>query len=108
MAKRWHGTESRWGTRLRVDIPVQVAADGLVDAGGCMKNLSLSGALVKADVDFGLHSIIQVIIATPALPRTASISAYVSRKAAEGVGVEWCEYGPSVVKDLLRPPSIPP
>jgi hypothetical protein len=106
MDKRWHGKESRWGDRVRVNIPVQVSVNALWDADGCMKNLSLSGALVKADVDFGLHTLIKVSIKIP-LQRAAAITAYVSRKAGEGVGVEWCEFAPSIVKDLLRSPSIP-
>jgi hypothetical protein len=85
-----------------------VSANALTAADGCMKNLSLSGALLKADVDFGLHALIQVSIKMPSpLRRAAAITAYVSRKAGEGVGVEWCEFAPSVVKDLLRSPSIP-
>jgi hypothetical protein len=107
MDKRWHGKESRWGDRVRVNVPVQVSANAL-SADGCMKNLSLSGALVKADVELGLHALIQVSINMP-LPsqRSAAITAYISRKTKEGVGVEWCEFAPSVVKDLLRSPSIP-
>jgi hypothetical protein len=99
---------SRWGDRVRVNIPVQVSANALTGADGCMKDLSLSGALVKADVDLGLHALIQVSIKMPSpSQRAAPITAYVSRKAKEGVGVEWCEFAPSVVKDLLRSPSIP-
>jgi PilZ domain len=108
MAHQWHGKESRWGDRVKVNIPVQMSADTLTGAGGCMKNLSLSGALVKADVDLGLHSLIEVSIKMPSPSRRAeSISAYVSRKVEEGVGIEWCEFAPTVVKDLLRSPSIP-
>ena len=106
MEKRWHGKESRWGDRVRVNIPVQVSADAVTGADGCMKNLSLSGALVKADVDLQLHALIKVSIQMPS-QRAAAITAYVSRKAKEGVGVEWCEFAPSIVKDLLRSPSIP-
>ena len=108
MAHRYHGTESRWGDRVNVNIPVHVSVDALADADGCMKNLSLSGALVKADVDLGLHSLIEVSIKMP-LPsqRAEAVTAYVSRKVKEGVGIEWCEFAPSVVKDLLRSPSIP-
>jgi PilZ domain len=108
MAHQWHGKESRWGDRIKVNIPVQMSADALVGAGGCMKNLSLSGALVKADVDLGLHSLIEVSIEMPSPSRHAeSIAAYISRKVEEGVGIEWCEFAPTVVKDLLRSPSIP-
>ncbi len=108
MEKRWHGKESRWGDRVRVNIPVQVSADALTGADGCMTNLSLSGALVKADVDLGLNALIQVSIKVPSpSQRVAPITGYVCRKAGEGVGVEWCEFAPSVVKDLLRSPSMP-
>jgi PilZ domain len=107
MDKRWYGKDSRWGDRVRVNIPVQVSANAL-SAHGCMKNLSLSGALVKADVDLGMHALIQVNIevSSPS-PRAAAITAYISRKDKQGIGVEWCEYAPSIVKDLLRSPSIP-
>ena len=106
MAYSGHGLEHRWGERVRVNIPVHVSATALAGVDGCMKNLSLSGALVKADVDLGLNALIKVIIKMPS-QRAAAITAYVSRKAGEGVGVEWCEFAPSVVKDLLRAPSIP-
>ena len=110
MGKRWHGKESRWGDRVRVNIPVQLSASALTSAHGCMKNLSLSGALVKADVELGLHALIKVSINMPSpspSPQAAAITAYVSRKVKDGVAVEWCEFAPSVVKDLLRSPSIP-
>jgi hypothetical protein len=108
MEKRWQGKESRWGDRVRVNIPVHVSVNALTDADACMKNLSLSGALVKADVDLGLHALIQVSITVPSPSRrAAAISAYVSRKTQEGVGVEWCEFAPNAVKDLLRSPFIP-
>jgi PilZ domain-containing protein len=107
MGKRSHGKESRWGDRVRVNIPVQVSANAL-SALGRMKNLSLSGALVKADVDLGMHALIHVHIAISSPSRRlAAITAYVSRKDEEGIGIEWCEFAPSIVKDLLRSPMIP-
>lgn len=107
MAHHWHGKESRWGDRVKVNIPVKLSADTLAGADGCIRNLSLSGALVKADVDLGLHSLIEVSISMP-LPsqRALAVAAYVSRRFKEGVGIEWCEFAPIVVKDLLRSPSI--
>jgi PilZ domain len=110
MEKRWQGKESRWGDRVRVNIPVRVSVNAVTSATGCLKNLSLSGALVKADVDFGLNALIKVSIEMPSpapLQRAAAITAYISRKDKEGVGVEWCEFAPSAIKDLLRSPSIP-
>jgi hypothetical protein len=108
MTHRWHGKESRWGDRVNVNVPVQLWAGNLPGAAGCMSNLSLSGALVKANVDLGLHSLIEVNIQMPPpLQRAQAITAYVSRKFDKGVGIEWCEFAPAVVKDLLRSSSIP-
>ena len=107
MAQQWHGKEGRWGERVKVNIPVQVSADAFA-ADGCMKNISLSGALMKANVDLGLHSLIEVIIKMPSpWQRAEAIAACVSRRTKEGVGVEWCEFAPPIIKDLLRSPSIP-
>jgi hypothetical protein len=107
MDKRWHGKENRWGDRVRVNIPVEVSANAL-RAEGFIKNLSLSGALLKADVDLGMHALIQVKIETSSPSQgDATITAYVSRKAREGIGLEWCEFAPTIVKDLLRSSTIP-
>jgi hypothetical protein len=32
MALRWHGKESRWGERVKVNIPIQVSADAFAGA----------------------------------------------------------------------------
>ena len=108
MSNRYQGQESRWGERVRVNIPVRVSTDDLAGADGYMKNLSLSGALMKADIDLRLHSLIEVSIQMPSpSQRAEAIAAYVSRRINEGVGVEWCEFAPRIVKDLLRSPSNP-
>jgi hypothetical protein len=108
MAHRWHGKEGRWGERVKVNIPVRVSAEAFVGADGCMKNLSLSGALMTANVDLGLHSLIEVNIKMPSpWQRAEPITGYVSRRTKEGVGVEWCEFAPTIIKDLLRTPLIP-
>jgi hypothetical protein len=102
-----NGFEHRWGERFRVNIPVRVSAAALARVDACMKNLSLSGAFMKSDCDLRLHTLIEVRIELPPpSPRVAVIKAHVSRKLKEGVGVEWCEFAPNVVKDLLRSPSV--
>ena len=65
MKKHWHGKEERWGDRVRVNIPVEVSANAFSSTDGCMTNLSLSGALVKADVDLGLHSRVTINLPSP-------------------------------------------
>jgi hypothetical protein len=102
-----NGMEHRWGRRFRVNIPVHVSAAALSSVYGCMKNLSLSGALMKSDCDLRLHALIEVSIELPPpSPRAAVIKAHVSRKLKQGVGIEWCDFAPTIVKDLLRSPSV--
>jgi hypothetical protein len=97
------GLEHRWGERVGVNIPVRVEAAALPGANGCMTNLSLSGALMKSDCDLRLHTLIEVSMALPApSTRTAVIKAHVSRKFKEGVGIEWYEFAPNIIRVLLR------
>jgi hypothetical protein len=106
MAYQWNGSEHRWGERVKVNIPIQVSAQPLGGVDACLKNLSLSGALLKTDVDLRLHSLIEVSIKATPSQHAAVVIAHVSRKFKDDVGVEWCEFAPSVVKDLLRSTSI--
>jgi hypothetical protein len=111
MERLGNGMEHRWGERVRVNIPVHVSAAALAGFDGCMKNLSLSGALMKADCDLRLHSLIEVHIEVhielpPPAPRAAVLKAHVSRRLKDGIGIEWCEFAPAIVKDLLRSPSV--
>ena len=107
MAHSEHRLEHRWGERVRVNIPVHVSAAALTGVDGCMKNLSLSGALMRSDCDLRLYTLIEVRIdLAPPSPRAVVVKAHVSRKLKEGVGIEWCEFAPNIVKDLLRSPSV--
>lgn len=100
------GSEHRWGERVRVHLPVDVLEDGHDSMPGYLKNLSLSGALLKSSQDLHLHAWIGVRIALPSqTSESCLVEARVSRKPAHGVGIEWCEFAPAIVKDLLRLPS---
>jgi len=101
------GNGLRWGQRMSVHIPVQVVAHDSPAIHGHLKSISLSGALMEADHELRLHAYIELRIKLPETGRSAMIvMARVTRKLQDAVGVEWCEFAPSVVKDLLRSPSI--
>ena len=107
MAYFGNGLDHRWGERFGVNIPVRVSAAALASVNGCVRNLSLSGALMESDCELRLHALIEVRIELPPpTSRTAVLVAHVSRKLNEGVGIEWCEFAPKIVKDLLRDPSV--
>jgi hypothetical protein len=101
------GNGHRWGQRIEVDIPVQVAAHASPAIHGHLKNLSLSGALIEADHELRLHSYIEVSIMVPETGRSPMrVMARVTRELEGAIGLEWCEFAPSAVKDLLRSPSV--
>jgi hypothetical protein len=94
--------EHRWGRRFRVNIPVRaIGSSAEIDCR--LGNLSLSGALLKSQHDFRLNSLIEVHISLP--PPAAGptqVKAHVTRKLNEAVAIEWCEFAPQAVKELLR------
>jgi PilZ domain len=101
------GNGQRWSRRIAVDIPVQVAAVGSPIVHGHLNNLSLSGALVTTDHALPLHAYIEIRIRSLETGHGAvRLMARVTRNLEGGVGVEWCEFAPSAVTDLLRSPSF--
>jgi hypothetical protein len=107
IAKQLTGSGHRWGQRIAVDIPVQVAACSLPAIHGHLKNLSLSGALMETEHELPLHAYIAISVKPPGAGySTTTIMARVMRQSKDAVGVEWCEFAPTPVKDLLRSPSV--
>jgi hypothetical protein len=96
--------EHRWGERVGVDIPVRLTVRPFSVKTGHLTNLSLSGAFIKGGVDVRVLSRIQVVIEVPSRFKHATpiVSAYVARKFKDGIGVEWCEFAPQAVIDLIR------
>jgi PilZ domain len=107
MAYPLYELEHRWGERVNLDLPVQVAVNSLSGIDGRVKNLSLSGALIEADIDLRIHSLIEISVKLPRSPhRGVVIEAHVTRKQDGDVGVEFCEFAPKAIKDLMRSLSI--
>ena len=96
--------EHRWGKRSSVDIPVVLHAGSGSRIRGRMANLSLSGALVLTDVRLPVFS--QVMLELEGLWSNAEmppIAAYVARAANGGIGLEWDEFSPLPIAELLSP-----
>jgi len=107
MAQRAHAIEHRWGERVRVDIPFQMTAQTAsgMTAGmdGRLINLSLSGALIHANCALRLNSLIVIRIQLPAPSECkVHLRAYVARKRGNDVGIEWCEFAATAMKEWFR------
>jgi hypothetical protein len=96
--------EHRWGERVQVKLPVRVTAHRFSVRDAWLEDVSVSGALVKGNLEARLLSRIQVAIVLPPRPKHESpvIEAYVARRYKDGVGIEWCEFAPGAVRELLR------
>jgi hypothetical protein len=95
--------EHRWGERVGVDLPVRITAHPFSVRHGRLINMSVSGASIKADFDLRVLSRIQVVIEIPHVPRSEApgVAAYVTRNGKGTFGLEWCEFAPTVISDLL-------
>jgi hypothetical protein len=100
--------EHRWGQRVQVDFPVRVKAHRYSVRDGRLVDLSVSGALLMADLEARPLCRVQVAIDLPLWPKHESpvLEAYVARRVARkdktAFGIEWCEFAPPAVSELLR------
>lgn len=102
--------EHRWGERMGVDLPVRITGHPFSVRTGRLHNLSVSGAFIHVDQDLRLLSRIQIALEMPQRSKHEApvLSAYVARKYRGGIGVEWCEFAPSPIPQLLHSLSVRP
>jgi hypothetical protein len=102
--------EHRWGERLWVALPVRVTTHRFSVRDGLLADLSVSGAYIQTAFQARVQSRIEVAIMLPPRLRYASplLCAYVARRYKSGFGVEWCEFGPPAIKDLLHAVAVRP
>jgi hypothetical protein len=84
MAYLLNRIEHRWGRRFRVNIPVRAAVS-------------------SSEVECRLRNFISLPLLAEG---RALVKAHVTRKLNEGVAIEWCEFAPYAVKELLRSPEV--
>lgn len=93
--------EHRWGERVSVRTTVELCCGSLPPVCGYLQNLSSSGAFVRTDGPRPPRGPVSVILREDDSGRRARIAAYVVRETESGVGIEWCEFAPRPVRDLL-------
>jgi PilZ domain-containing protein len=101
--------DTRLGERIEFNRPIRiVAARNRMQGIGRLVNLSRSGAFILG-CDLNLFSLVQVDLDPHRAAKSEDtvVAAYVTRVEDDGVGIEWCEYAPSVVSALLRFATLP-
>jgi PilZ domain len=86
--------EHRWGERSHVRASVRVHC-AKWDAGGLMRDASLSGAFVHTRLQVPAWTNVELEI------DGVRIAAFVVRVAGDGIGIEWTEFAPRPIRELL-------
>lgn len=90
--------EHRWGTRVELDAPAELATAEGVCTDGRVRDASLSGAFVETTARVPLLSRIAL---RPLATGGSWLDACVVRVAADGLALEWLEPGLHPVSALL-------
>jgi hypothetical protein len=103
--------DHRWGHRIEVDVPIRVMHPAMSRCGiGRLTNISLGGALIISSLESSVGARIQVSIpmSSDGAMHDSVIDAYLIRRSDTAIAVEWAEFAPTDVIDLVRAlPSYP-
>jgi hypothetical protein len=95
--------EHRWGERYAVQMPVELSCGSSPPVTGSLENVSSSGAFVRTEGRRPARGAVEVILRGRGSGRghAVRLPAYVVRETEAGVGIEWCEFSPRVVRELM-------
>ena len=96
--------EHRWGERFPLDISVRLNAGTTLVLGLRMSNASVSGGLVDTDVRLPVfsHVVVEFDVPGHSGPLRQHVPAYVVRHGHDGIGLEWQEFAPRPIVNLLE------
>ena len=95
--------EHRWGERVAVRQTVELAWLSAPPVAGILENVSSSGAFVHTQGRGPPRGPVEVILQDGGSARgnCLRLPAYVVRETQSGVGIEWCEFAPRAVRNLM-------
>jgi len=100
--------EHRCGYRRSLEAVVVVRTRGGLTVEGHVLNVSASGALIRGVLQVPLHTPVLVQIDAPGrLAGRISLAGEISRVTAEDFAVEWSEFAPQGLRDLVREAAVP-
>ena len=101
--------ERRWGPRIQVDLPVRLTLPQGRSETGRLRNVSMSGAMIECAAELPTFTTMRVEILAGAevLPAKIELGARVVRAEHPCLGIEWREFEPQALVDLIRASSMP-
>lgn len=102
--------EHRWGTRATLDVGVRLYAGSQRPIFGRLLNTSASGAYVATGTMLPIMTRVHVVLGWRRQQHDSHhrIAAYVVRVDERGVGIEWQEFAPLPLPELIDDPDLPP
>jgi hypothetical protein len=96
--------EHRWGERFPVELTVRLHSGSTTILESRLANASVSGALINTDVRLPIfsHVVIEFDVARRSGVAGQRVPAYVVRHAPDGLGLEWQEFAPRPIVNLLE------
>jgi hypothetical protein len=92
--------EHRWGERFRINLTVTVRDSKGWTAVARMRDVSISGAFLECRHAFDSASWVTVNFGHGL--SAAPVDGYIARLTREGLGIEWAEFAPTTITELLR------
>lgn len=94
--------EHRWGERVALRQTVELFFGSSPPVVGSLENVSSSGAFVRTAGRRPPRGPVEVILQEDrSVRRQPRLPAYVVRETDSGVGIEWCEFAPRAVRELI-------
>jgi hypothetical protein len=95
--------EHRWGERFAVRMTVKLSGGSSPPVTGSLENVSASGAFVRTEGRGPPRGPVAVILRQEICDRMRPVRlvAYVVRETESGVGIEWCEFAPRAIRELM-------
>jgi hypothetical protein len=96
--------EHRWGERFPVELVVRLHSASTTILNSRLTNASVSGALIHTDIRLPVfsHVVVEFDVARRSGVSGQRVPAYVARHAADGLGLEWQEFAPRPIVNLLE------
>ena len=95
--------EHRWGERVAVRLTVELSCGSSAPIAGALENVSASGAFVRTRGPRPPRGPVQVLLSGcgSGRRRAARLGAYIVRETDSGVGIEWSEFAPAAIRELI-------
>ena len=102
-------SERRWGPRIQVDLPVRMQLSQGRSETGRLRNISMSGAMIECSAELPTFTTMRVEILAGAevIPGKIELGARVVRAEHPCLGIEWREFQPQALADLIKASSLP-